>query len=214
MTMGAKVLAVGAQKGGVGKTTSAIYLAARAAELFGGTAKVPVVGLVDRDESENLTTLVRMRPELLAPGVVLLSGTSLPGRDSGLKMVIIDTPPGLSAIDSLQEANLVVIPVLPEEQGVNNFAVYLRNLDRFRLMANPTMRLVAAVPTMVEARSTMHRALLHVVEQVAKQHQPPLAVLTAVPRRSQIRDVDLRAPYYDQPAKELWSHAGITPVAV
>jgi len=209
-----RVLAVGAQKGGVGKTTSAIYLAARAAVLFGGSADQPAVGLIDRDESENLTALVRMRPEILPPGVVLLSGTALPRRDSGLRMVIIDTPPGLSAIDSLQEANLVVIPVLPEEQGVNNFAVYLRNLDRFRLMANPTMRLVAALPTMVESRSTMHRALLHVVEQVAKEHQPPLAVLTAVPRRSQIRDVDLRAPFYDQPAKELWSHAGVAPIPV
>lgn len=208
-----RVLAVGAQKGGVGKTTSAIYLAARAAELFGGTADRVVVGLIDRDESQNLTTLFRMRPEILPPGVVLFKGPELP-RDIGLEMVIIDTPPGLSAIDSLKEANLVVIPVLPEEQGVNNFAVYLRNIDRYSLMTNPTMRLVAALPTMVEARSSMHKALLPVVERVAQEHQPPLAMLPAVPRRSQIRDVDLRAPFYDEPAKELWSHAGITPVTV
>jgi len=108
----------------------------------------------------------------------------------------------------------VVIPVLPEEQGVNNFATYLRNIDRFSLMTNPTMRLVAALPTLVEARSLMHRALLPVVERVARGHQPPLALLPAIPRRSQIRDVDLRAPFYDMAAKELWSHAGITPVAV
>lgn len=61
--MSMKVLAVGAQKGGVGKTTTAIYLAARAAELFGGTAERAVVGLINRDESQNLATLVRMRPE-------------------------------------------------------------------------------------------------------------------------------------------------------
>ncbi len=210
----AKILAVGAQKGGVGKTTSAIYLAARAAELFGGTVEHPVVGLVDRDESQNLTALARMRPEILPPGVVLLKGSDLPPAESGFELVIIDTPPGLSAIDSLQEANLVVIPVLPEEQGVNNFAVYLRNIDRYRIMTNPTMRLVAALPTMVEARSSMHKALLLVVERVAREHQPPLSVLPAVPRRSQIRDVDLRALYYDEPAKELWDHAGITPVAL
>lgn len=209
-----KILAVGAQKGGVGKTTSAIYLAARAAELFGGTEERPSVGLLDRDESQNLTALARMRPEILPPGVVLLKGTELPSADSALELVIIDTPPGLSAIDSLQEANLVVIPVLPEEQGVNNFAVYLRNIDRYRIMANPTMRLVAALPTLIEARSVMHKALLPVVERIAGEHQPPLAILPAVPRRSQIRDVDLRAPYYDAPAKELWDHAGITPVAL
>ena len=209
-----RILAVGAQKGGVGKTTSAIYFAARAAELLGGTADRPVVGLVDRDESQNLTALVRMRPEILPSGVILLQGMGLPARDSGLELVIIDTPPGLTAIDSLKEANFVVIPVLPEEQGVNNFAVYLRNIDRYRVMADPAMRLVAALPTMVETRSAMHKALLPVVGRVAQEHQPPLAVLSAVPRRSQIRDVDLRAPFYDQPAKELWQHAGITPVTV
>ena len=210
----ARILAVGAQKGGVGKTTSAIYLAARAAELFGATAERPVVGLIDRDESQNLTALARMRPEILPTGVVLLNGTGLPPANAGLELVIIDTPPGLSAIDSLQEAHLVVIPVLPEEQGVNNFAVYLRSIDRYRIMTNPTMRLVAALPTMVETRSAMHKALLPVVERVARAHQPPLAVLPAVPRRSQIRDVELRAPYYDAPAKELWDHAGIAPVAL
>lgn len=209
-----KLLAIGAQKGGVGKTTTAIYFAARAAELFESTAARPLIALVDRDESQNLTALVRMRPEILPVGVVLLPGTTLPARSAGFEMVIIDTPPGLSAIDSLQEANLVVIPVLPEEQGVNNFAVYLRSIDRYRIMTNPAMRLVAALPTMVEARSSMHKALLPVVERVAREHQPPLAVLPAVPRRSQIRDVDLKAPYYDEAAKELWDHAGIAPVAV
>jgi cellulose biosynthesis protein BcsQ len=212
--MSAKVLAVGAQKGGVGKTTSAIYLASRAAALFASASARPRIALLDRDESLNLTALVRMRPEVLPAGVALLEGVALPPREAGFEMVIIDTPPGLSAIDSLQEADLVVIPVLPEEQGVNNFAVYLRNIDRYRLMANPTMRLVAALPTMVEARSAMHRALLPVIGRVAREHRPPLAMLPAVPRRSQIRDVDLRAPFYDEAAKELWDHAGITPVAV
>ena len=209
-----KVLAISAQKGGVGKTTSALFFAARAAELFGAKTGQPVVGLIDRDESGNLTALLRMRPEILPAGVVLLGGTAVPSPDSGLKMVIIDTPPGLSAIDSLQEADLVLIPVLPEEQGVNNFAVYLRNIDRYKVMTNPAMRLVAALPTMVETRSSMHKLLLPVIERVAHEHRPPLAMLSAVPRRSQIRDVDLRAPFYDKPAKELWSHAGITPVAV
>jgi hypothetical protein len=57
-------------------------------------------------------------------------------------------------------------------------------------------------------------ALLPVIERVAREHAPPLAMLPPVPRRSQIRDVDLRAPFYDEAAKELWDHAGITPVAV
>lgn len=209
-----KVLAIGSNKGGVGKTTSALFFAARAADLLRGAPGRPVVGLLDRDESRNLTTLVRMRPETLPAGAVLLDGTAVPPPKSGIAMVIIDTPPGLSAIDSLREADLVVIPVLPEEQGVNNFAVYLRNIDRYRLMTNPTMRLVAALPTMVEGRSAMHRALLPVIERVAREHQPPLAVLPAVPRRSQIRDVDLRAPFYDEAAKELWDHAGVAPVAL
>ncbi|MDP9378582.1 MAG: hypothetical protein M3Q29_00245 [Chloroflexota bacterium] len=72
-----KVLAVGAQKGGVGKSTTALYLATRAAEALGnGTS--PIVGILDRDESKNLSRLLKFSPDLLRPGVTLLGGERVP----------------------------------------------------------------------------------------------------------------------------------------
>lgn len=53
------ILAIAAGKGGVGKTTSALYIAAQAARLLGGTAEDPAVGIIDRDESRNLTKRLR-----------------------------------------------------------------------------------------------------------------------------------------------------------
>jgi len=123
-----KVLAVGAQKGGVGKSTSSLYLAARAAELLGGTAERSVVGLLDRDEAKNLSELVALRPDLLLPGVALLEGEELPPARLGLQLVIVDTPPGFKATASLRESHMIVVPVLPEDQGIANLIKYLRNI--------------------------------------------------------------------------------------
>ncbi len=70
------ILAIAAGKGGVGKTTSALYIAAQAARLLGGTAEDPAVGIIDRDESRNLTKRLRLEPDLLRPGTVFLAGES------------------------------------------------------------------------------------------------------------------------------------------
>ncbi len=201
-----KVLAVGSQKGGVSKSTSALYLATRAAEHLGGTAARPTVALLDRDESKNLTELVALRPDLLRPGVVLLKGEALPQVEEGYQFVVIDTPPGLSAIQSLQEAHLVLVPVHPEDQGVANLVKYLRNIEAQRITVSPAMRLVALLPAMVE-RTVLHRQRLEDIAHLARRHRPPLAVLTPVPRRARIASYDLDAPEYDLPAKELFTHA-------
>lgn len=198
-----KVLAIGSQKGGVSKTTSALYLATRAAALSGGTAFTPTVGIIDRDESKNLTELLSLRPELLRAGVVLLKGDSLPPADCGLQLVIIDTPPGLSAVQSLREAHLVLVPVHPEDQGVANLVKYLRGIEAQRLTVSPDMRLVALLPAMVE-RTVLHRQRLADIREIAAHYRPPLSVLTPVPRRARIAMYDLDAPEYLVPAKELF----------
>ena len=48
MSKGMDVLAVAAQKGGVGKTTTTIYTANYAAQALGSTVERPLVGIVDR----------------------------------------------------------------------------------------------------------------------------------------------------------------------
>lgn len=202
-----KVLAVGAQKGGVGKSTSSLYLATRAAERLGGTTEEPVVGILDRDESKNLSRLLKRHPGLLGPGVVLLEGEELPPASSGLRLVVIDTPPGVSAVESLRAAHLLVVPVLPEEQGVLNLVEYLKNIEAQRITLSPNIRLLALLPTMVQRRLTLHRLLLEQIEIIGAAHKPTLPVLPPVPRRSKIAEYDLSTPEYDAAAEELFTHA-------
>lgn len=204
-----KVLAVGAQKGGVAKTTTSLYLAARAAERLGSTAGDPKVGLLDRDRtSKNLTKLLSLREDdLPGPGVILLDGEELPRRDCGLDLVIIDTPPGMEAIDSLASADMLVVTVVPSEQGVINLRDYLKLLDANRITYSPGMRLLALLPTIVRP-TTAHRESLEIIRRTAAQHRPPLPVLPAIPCRNSIDTHDLSAPEYDAPAKELFDYAG------
>jgi cellulose biosynthesis protein BcsQ len=204
-----KVLAVGAQKGGVGKSTSTLYVATRAAAYLGSTAERPLVAILDRDESKNLTELLRLRPELLRPGVVLLEGEDLPAPEEGYELLVIDTPPGLSAIQSLREADLVLVPVHPEDQGVANLVKYLRSIEGQRLTVSPSLRLLALLPSMVE-RTVLQRERLADIHRIAAGYRPPLVVLPAIPRRARIAAFDLAASEYDAPTQEVFTYARIS----
>ncbi len=206
------ILAVAAGKGGVGKTTSALYIAAQAARLLGGTADDPAVAIIDRDESRNLTKRLQLEPDLLRPGVVALPGEELPPADCGLDLVVLDTPPGHLSLDSLRQAQLVVVPVLPETNGVITLTEYLDNLELHRITVSPDMRLVALLPTML-MRTLTHAQRLEEIRAIAAHHRPPLTMLTPVPRRTRIEGLDLDAPEYEAPAKELFAHAGIATAA-
>ena len=203
-----RVLAVGAQKGGVGKTTTSLYLSARATRLLGSTRQRPLVALLDRDESKNLTMLLRMQPELLQAGVVLLDGEALPPAAAGFEFVIIDTPPGVSAMASLQQADLVLVPVQPEPQGIANLQLYLRNIDRYRRRVSPNLRLLALLPSMLK-RTTLQRNGLAAIEEIAGSYDPPLIVLPAVPERARIASYDLGAPEFDPVAEEVFTRGDI-----
>ena len=102
MSKGMDVLAVAAQKGGVGKTTTTIYTANYAAQMLGSTVERPLVGIIDREETRNLTKLVRIGEAQLAPGVELLPGYDAPRGHPTLRLVVVDTPPGYMAIKSLE----------------------------------------------------------------------------------------------------------------
>ena len=206
------ILAVAAGKGGVGKTTSALYIAAQAARLLGGTKDEPAVGIIDRDESRNLTKRLQLEPDLLRAGVVALPGEELPPDDCDLDLVVLDTPPGHLSLDSLRQAQLVVVPVLPETNGVITLTEYLDNLELHRITVSPDMRLVALLPTMM-MRTLTHAQRLEDIRAIAAHHRPPLTMLTPVPRRTRIEGLDLDAPEYEAPAKELFAHAGIATAA-
>jgi len=202
-SVGMQVLAVGSQKGGVGKTTSTLYLAAHAAAWYAARGLAGAVAIIDRDETQNLRTQVARRPGLLAPGVDLLDGTDLPAADAGYRLVLIDTPPGNTAIGSLHQAHLVLVPVHPSEAGLANLQTYLRHIEAQRLVLAPRLRLLALLPTMVE-RTVLQRDMLKVIEHIAGDHEPPLRMLSSVPRRAAIADFNYRSPEYRKVAEEVF----------
>src|SRR5207248_1915380 len=187
---------------------SSLYFATRLAEALGGTRGQPVVGLVDRDENRNLSLLLKAEPELLRPGVALLNGVPS-GRAAGnLRVVIVDTPPGHTAIKALREAQLIVVPVIPSGQSVLALGEYLRNLEHHRVVGHAGLRLLALLPTMVR-NTTAHRQRLADLQAIAVAQRPPLLILPAIAQRTRIEEHDLDAPEYDVPAQEVLTHAQI-----
>jgi hypothetical protein len=81
-----------------------------------------------------------------------------------------------------------------------------------RIAVSPDMRLVALLPTML-MRTLTHAQRLEDIRAIAAHHRPPLTMLTPVPRRTRIEGLDLDAPEYEAPAKELFAHAGIATTA-
>jgi cellulose biosynthesis protein BcsQ len=203
---GLNVLAVSAQKGGVGKTTTVLYAANHIARLLGGA--VPVVGIIDRDETRNLSKLVAAGLTALEPGVVLLPDYHVPREHPSLRLVILDTPPGYMAIRSLEEANLVAIPALPENNGIVNLVDYLKLLDDAKISVNPRMRLVAVLPTMV-MHNGLHAERLSDIRAIAGRQRPPLLVLDPIPRRAAIMRYDMDSPEYAAVAAALVAHGGL-----
>ncbi len=201
------VLAIAAQKGGVGKTTTAVYTANYIAHSMCATAERPLVGLIDREETRNLTTLARLGEARLAPGVVLLPGYDVPRDHPTLRLVVVDTPPGYMAIKSLEEANLVAIPAIPESNGIVNLIDYLKLLDDAKVSVNPRLRLVAVLPTMV-MNNELHRQRLTEIKAIAGRRHPPLVVLDPIPRRIDIARYK-PSPAYAAATAEIMRYAAI-----
>lgn len=204
----AVIVAIAAAKGGVAKTTTTLYIAARAAEMLGSTADRPLVAIVDRDRDRHLSDLVHVRGDLHWPGVTLLPDEELPPTSEGYRLILIDTPPGELALPSLREAQLVVVPCHPTDLGINKLVSYLENVERQTRMVSPGMRLVALLPVMTE-NTLVHRSGLDVIAQIAQRHRPPLRLLPAVPRRTALSIPDLSAPQYTAVATEVLRDAAL-----
>ena len=152
--MSARVYALANQKGGVGKTTTAINMAACVAQ-----AGTPVL-LIDLDPQANATTGLGYRPEQLSASTYDL----LHGRP--LDEVVIET-----AVPNL-------LPVQCEYYALEGLAQLLQSVELVRTRINPRLGVTGVLLTMYDART---RLASDVASEV-RSHFGPLVFDTVVPR--------------------------------
>ena len=212
-----RVIAVANQKGGVGKSTTAINLSACLAE------KEKKVLTIDMDPQGNTTsglgvdknnaknTIVKDVVENvdLIPSNVNLSGAEIEliGVDEKeyiLKKIIdkvrrkydyiiIDCPPSLNmlTINALTAANSVLVPIQCEYYALEGLSQLIHTIDLVKDRLNKKLVMEGVVFTMYDARTNLS---LQVVENVKDNLQQNI-YKTIIPRNVRLAE----APSYGQP---------------
>ena len=186
------ILGIVNQKGGVGKTTTAINLSAYLAA--GGRR----VLLVDMDAQGNASSGLGLRgvetglyqalndPASAADYVV---ETSLPGYD----LVVVDAPPSLGplTINVLRAADALIIPLQAEYYALEGLAGLTDTVERVRQALNPGLRILGVALTMFDGRTNLAQE----VEQNVRGHFGELVFWSVIPRNVRLSE----APSYAKP---------------
>ena len=198
-----KIIAIANQKGGVGKTTSAINLAASLAVLEYKTL------LIDADPQANATSGVGVDPKtvdtstpnlFLIPAHIDLVGAeiemiNLPNREQMMKhslstikndydFIIIDCSPslGLVTVNSLTAADSVIIPVQCEYFALEGLGKLLNTIKIVQTRLNPDLEIEGILLTMFDTRLRLSK---QVVEEV-KMHFQDLVFNTIINRNTRL----------------------------
>ncbi len=137
----ARIIAVANQKGGVGKTTTAVNLAACLA-----AANQPTL-LVDCDSQATSENREYRLQAFLGP---LLSN---------YRFVLLDCPPALDllTLNGLVSANAVLVPIQCEYLALEGVSELLDTLMRIRRTLNPNLEIEGILLTMYDERTTLSR---------------------------------------------------------
>ncbi len=163
--MSSQVIAVVNQKGGTGKTTLAMNLAA-------GLARRGRTLVVDADPQGSAGQWARMAPEErpFPASVFAIAGPlerELKALRRDYEHLVIDCPPTLEGGTiraALGSADIVLIPVLPSPIDLWGSVRMIRGLDDAR-MHNPSLRPFIVV-NQVEPRSALTNAMQHALGEI------------------------------------------------
>ena len=188
-----QVLAIINQKGGVGKSTTAVNLSAALGEL---KKKVLVIDFdpqgnttsgygISKDDLENdvydvimndvpIESIIQDTVEpyvFVVPATIQLAGAeielvSVMAREDEFDYVLIDCPPslGLLTVNALVAAKSLLIPIQCEYYALEGLTKLIESMKMVKTRLNPKLRVFGVVMTMYDNRTTLSKQVVEEVE--------------------------------------------------
>ena len=195
-----RIIAIANQKGGVGKTTTSINLAASIAEMG------KRVLAIDLDPQGNMTSGLGLR---LIPSNVNLAGAEIEllginDKEYILKtavdyirddydFIVIDCPPSLNmlTVNAMTTADTVLVPIQCEYYALEGLSQLIHTINLVQERLNPNLQMEGVVFTMYDVRTKLSN---QVVENV-KENLDTKIYETMIPRNIRLAE----APSYGIP---------------